>query len=250
MRLSVLLVVLLAAGAASAQAPAPEREPFPAAPTPPPLVSAPEEDEAQAPPPAARAEPSTAETPPAEGLLVRDTPVRAKLLTRYERDEHLVSRVSMEVLGGAAGGLVGGGLGFLAGTALGAATVGCEFASCVISGLVGGAVGVAMALPAGTYFGAHLFQGRGTYAAAMVGSLLGWGVAGVGLGVLSATTSVSETVGYALLALPVLGASLAYEFSHSARLSQAQRPRPDAPRVVPVAGFTTSGARLGLTGSF
>lgn len=248
MRLSVLLVVLMAAGAASAQAPSPEREPFPATLTPPPLVSAPEDDEAQA--RAASAESSTAETPPAEGFLVRDTPVRAKLLTRYERDEHFMSRVGMEVLGGAAGGFVGGGLGFLAGTALGAATVGCEFASCVISGLVGGAVGVAMALPAGTYFGAHLFEGQGTYAAALVGSLLGWGVAGLGLGVLSATTSVSETVGYALLALPVLGASLAYEFSHSAQLGQGQRPRPDAPRVVPVAGFTTSGARLGLTGSF
>jgi hypothetical protein len=227
-RLSVLLLVLLGA-AASAQEPAPASEQTP---PPPPLVSAPEEDT------------------PLDAPL--DAPVRAEgPLHGYEDNARFVPRLSLEVAGGAVGGFVGGGAGFLTGALLGVATVGCGSYECLVSGFVGGLIGVLLGVPSGTYLGARLLGGRGTFSATMAGSLIGWGAAGLGFGLISGTASgPSDLASAALLSLPVLGASVAYEISHADHLPQAPRPSASRPRVVPLAGFTASGARLGLAGQF
>lgn len=229
-RLSVLLLALLGA-AASAQEPAPA----PALP-PPPLVAAPEEDAPPAPPPADAPMRGAGEEGPLHG---------------YEDNARFVPRLSLEVLGGTAGGFVAGGSGFLLGALLGVATVGCDSYECLVAGFVGGALGLLLGVPAGTYLGGRILRGRGTFSATMAGSLIGWGAAGLGLGLISGTEAgSSELATFALLSLPVVGASVAYEISHADHPAQAPRPSASRPRVVPVAGFTASGARLGLAGQF
>ena len=241
-RPSVLLLLLLAAGAASAQEPASETGQAPAsALPPPPLVSAPAEDAPLAPPPTVRAGPSAS-----------DVPMREEVSLHRDADNaRFMPRVGLEVLGGTAGGFVGGGAGFLAGALLGAATVGCGSYECLVSGAVGGIIGILLGLPSGTYLGARILGGRGTLSATMAGSILGWGAAGLGLAVTSSMDSgTSDVVAVGLLSLPVLGASVAYEISHADHLPQAPRPGASGPRVVPVAGFTASGPKLGLAGRF
>jgi hypothetical protein len=227
-RLLVLLLVLLGA-AASAQEPAPALPP-------PPLVTAPEEDAPPAPPPA-------------------DAPVRGEREESPLHDDQdnarFVPRLSLEVLGGTAGGFVAGGSGFLLGALLGVATVGCGSYECIVAGFVGGAVGLLLGVPTGTYLGGRILRGRGTFSATMAGSLIGWGLTGLGLGILSGTQAgASDVATFALLSLPVVGASVAYEISHADHLPQAPRPSASGPRVVPVVGFTASGPRLGLAGQF
>lgn len=239
----LLLLALLGASAASAQEAVPVSAPAPALP-PPPLVSAPEEDTPLAPPP--RAEPFAA------GPSLDALPPQGEVIPRQyvpgTWDERIVPRVGLEVVGGAAGGFVGGGAGFLLGLALGATTVGCTDEACLVTALVGGLAGLGLGVPAGTYLGAALLDGRGTFAAAIGGSILGWG--GTLLGLL-ATGSSSDALSVALLMLPVAGASVAYEISHANHFPQALPATAAAsPRVVPLAGFTPSGPRLGLAGIF
>lgn len=221
-RLSILLLALLGASAASAQEP-----PLP----PPPLVSAPQEA-------------------PASDAPLREASEDISLLGSADTG-HFVPRIGLEVLGGAAGGFVGGGAGFLAGALIGLTTLGCETSACLVSAALGGILGVLAGVPAGTYLGAQLVGGRGTFSATVVGSLIGWGAMGIGYAAVAGSRAgSSDALSIALLSLPVLGSSVAYEVSHADHLPQAPRTGASPARVLPVVGFTDSGARLGLVGRF
>jgi hypothetical protein len=158
--------------------------------------------------------------------------------------EDPVPRVALEVVGGIAGGVVGGGVGLGAGYLLGAPTVGCSN-ECQVTALVGGFAGVVLGIPAGAWLGGGLMGGEGRFLATAAGSAVGWGGALLGTLLLG---DDNETLALVLLALPVAGATVGYELSHSAqRRAATEEP---AVRVVPVAGFGARGPRLGLLGRF
>jgi hypothetical protein len=160
----------------------------------------------------------------------------------------------METMGGAAGGALAGaavgGVGYVTGFILSAAggstfESGCDFCNRTV--LVGGLAGAAFGVPIGTWLGGRMMGGQGQFAAAMGGSMVGWG------GALLGSMLLGEDAGgfaYALLALPVAGAAVGYELSHSAWRRRATAPPEPPVRVVPLVGFGERGPRLGLMGQF
>lgn len=242
-RLFPLLALLLVSGLASAQeAPA---EPGPAtAPagslTPPPLVGAPDED---VPPPSGSEGTSASARPPVTaGALPGAKAAPAK---------DPVPRVGMEVLGGAAGGVVGatvlGSFGYL----LGSGTVGCD--ECLVMAAAGAAAGALIGIPVGTYAGGRFMGGSGRLGATVAGSMVGWGATLLALALVnSGDSGAPAAVNAALFILPVVGASAGFELSHA----NALNPEAEAPahagsvRLLPVATYSAQGPRLALMGSF
>ncbi|WP_426736247.1 GlsB/YeaQ/YmgE family stress response membrane protein [Myxococcus faecalis] len=163
--------------------------------------------------------------------------------------EDPVPRIAVEFVGGTAGGIAGGAVGLVVGYLLGAPTVGCD--ECNVVSLVGGLTGVVIGVPAGTWAGGRLMDGKGTILATVGGSLVGWGGALLGSLVLGADDD--KAVSALLLFLPVIGATTGYELSHQSHSAV----KPVAPtradtgvRLMPVAGMTEHGPRFGLIGRF
>jgi hypothetical protein len=242
--LSTWLALLLLAGTAPVHAQQeptgeqdrPELTPPPLVPVPPPGEQRPRGGEEKKPP----SEPAGQEPKPSvstEALPRRDAALPP---------EDPVPRVAVEVVGGIAGGVVGGAVGLGVGYLLGAPTVGCNN-ECQITALVGGAAGMALGMPAGAWLGGRVMDGQGRFLATAAGSAVGWGGALLGTLLLG---DDNETLALVLLALPVAGASVGYELSHSAARRAAAAEEEPPVRVVPVAGFGERGARLGLLGRF
>jgi hypothetical protein len=158
--------------------------------------------------------------------------------------------VAVELVGGTTGGIAAGTVGVLVGYLLAAPTVGCD--ECRIVSLVGGATGLLLGIPAGTWVGGRLMGGKGRFVSAAGGSLVGWGGALLGSLLLGAS-SEDDTLALLLLALPLAGATTGYELSHAAERRAAGPPASRTSgqlRVLPVAGMTERGPRLGLMGRF
>ncbi|RKH07136.1 hypothetical protein D7V97_21780 [Corallococcus sp. CA053C] len=161
-------------------------------------------------------------------------------------------RVGMELLGGAAGGVVGatvlGSFGYL----LGSATVGCD--ECLVVAVAGTAAGALIGIPVGTYGGGRFMNGRGRLGATVAGSMVGWGATLLGLSLAnSGGSDAPAAVNIALFVLPVVGASVGFELSHANALQQeAAAPQAHTPgvRLLPVATYSDKGPRLALLGSF
>ncbi|MBU8896166.1 GlsB/YeaQ/YmgE family stress response membrane protein [Corallococcus sp. H22C18031201] len=176
------------------------------------------------------------------------------LVTDAPRDP--VPRIAVDMVGGAAGGVVGVlGLG-LAGYLAAAPTVGCNSDECSILAVMAGIAGGCIGVPLGTYLGGQLMGGQGRLWPTAVGSLVGWGGALLGQVTLNngeGGGTPSTVMAAALLALPVIGATVGYELSqapqapvrHDTDVASRQ-----SVRLVPVAGYAQGSARLGLMGSF
>lgn len=195
--------------------------------------------------------PSRAQPPP-EDVSAREpakqaaapVPSRASALP-----EDPVPRIAVEVVGGAAGGIIAGTVGLVTGYVVALPTVGCD--ECRVVSLVGGLTGVLLGIPSGTWMGGRLMGGRGTLLATAGGSLVGWCGALLG-SILLGDSGDSDALSLALLAMPVAGATVGYELSRpsSAPATPPAVSRPSQVHLVPVAGMTEHGARLGLMGRF
>ncbi|RKH00175.1 GlsB/YeaQ/YmgE family stress response membrane protein [Corallococcus carmarthensis] len=242
-RLFPLLALLLVSGLASAQeAPAEPAQAPAGSLTPPPLVVAPDEDVPPPPPDV-----------PSEGEVPTRTSVTAEALPSVKAApaKDPVPRVAVEVLGGAAGGVVGatilGSVGYL----LGSATVGCD--ECLVMAVAGAAAGGIIGIPVGTYAGGRFMGGRGRVGATVAGSMVGWGATFLALTLVnSGGTEAPPAVNAALFILPVVGASAGFELSHGNALRQEAEARASTPSVhlMPVATYSSKGPHLGLMGSF
>ncbi|MFP2961917.1 polymer-forming cytoskeletal protein [Myxococcus sp. 1LA] len=112
--------------------------------------------------------------------------------------------------------------------------------------------GVVVGIPAGTWLGGKLMGGQGTFLATAGGSLVGWGGALLGSALLGIGDD-DQGGAVALLLLPVVGAVAGYELS-----SPSEEERPALTRkaststfqVVPIAGMSERGPRLGFAGRF
>ncbi|QSQ23584.1 GlsB/YeaQ/YmgE family stress response membrane protein [Pyxidicoccus parkwayensis] len=229
-----------ASGEEPAQAPAPEL-------TPPPLI------------PASGTDQPLRGRPPAEGENPRGAASHDEASTTAlsepalpgradARKEDPVPRVAVELVGGTAGGIVAGTVGLVAGYVLALPTVGCD--DCRVVSLVGGFAGVLIGIPAGTWTGGRVMGGRGTLLATTGGSLVGWG--GALLGALLLDSGDSDALSLALLVMPIVGATAGYELSQSSTPAAppARLSRQSQVHVVPLAGMTEHGPRLGLMGRF
>ncbi|RKH19733.1 GlsB/YeaQ/YmgE family stress response membrane protein [Corallococcus sp. CA047B] len=244
-RLFPLLALLLVSGLASAQEAPAEPATAPTGNlTPPPLVGAAEED--VPPPPEVEPrgdEPAVSRPSVTAGALPEARPPPSK---------DPVPRVALEVLGGAAGGVVGatvlGSFGYL----LGSATVGCD--ECLVVAVAGAAAGALIGIPVGTYAGGRFMNGRGRLGPTVAGSMVGWGATLLGLSLVnSGGSDAPPAVNAALFILPVVGASVGYELTHSSalRVEEASRQsRSQGVRLMPVATYGAKGPHLGLLGSF
>ncbi|WP_223637321.1 GlsB/YeaQ/YmgE family stress response membrane protein [Corallococcus sp. EGB] len=239
-----LLALLLVSSLASAQeAPAEPAQAPAGSLTPPPLVGAPDEDVPPPPDATSGDEVPKRASVPAEALpSVKAAPVA----------KDPVPRVAVEVLGGAAGGVVGatvlGSVGYL----LGSATVGCD--ECLVMAAAGAGAGAIIGIPVGTYAGGRLMDGRGRVGPTVLGSLVGWGATFLALTLVnSGGTETPPAVNAALFILPVVGASAGFELSHAKVLRQEAAPQA-APtpsvHLMPVATYSNKGPHLGLMGSF
>ncbi|RKH34544.1 GlsB/YeaQ/YmgE family stress response membrane protein, partial [Corallococcus sicarius] len=163
-----------------------------------------------------------------------------------------VPRVAVELLGGTAGGFVGGTVLGSFGYLLGSATVGCD--ECLVVAVAGTAAGALIGIPVGTYAGGRLMKGRGTLGATVAGSMVGWGATLLGLSLAnSGGGDAPAAVNIALFVLPMVGASVGFELSHANTLQQeaAQaQARTSGVRLLPVATYSDKGPRLALLGSF
>ncbi|MCY1035066.1 GlsB/YeaQ/YmgE family stress response membrane protein [Corallococcus sp. BB11-1] len=241
-----LLALLLVSGLASAQeAPAEPATAPTRGLTPPPLVGA-EAEDVPAPPDAESPEdaPSGSRPSVTAGALPDARPPPSK---------DPVPRVAVEALGGAAGGVVGatvlGSFGYL----LGSATVGCD--ECLVMAVAGAAAGALIGIPVGTYAGGRFMNGRGRLGPTVAGSMVGWGATLLGISLVnSGGADAPPAVNAALFILPVVGASVGYELTHSSTLRAEEAARqPHAPqgvRLMPVATYGAKGPHLGLLGSF
>nr|WP_227027355.1 GlsB/YeaQ/YmgE family stress response membrane protein [Corallococcus soli] len=241
-----LLALLLVSGLASAQeAPAEPATAPTRGLTPPPLVGA-EAEDVPAPPDAESPEdaPSGSRPSVTAGALPDARPPPSK---------DPVPRVAVEALGGAAGGVVGatvlGSFGYL----LGSATVGCD--ECLVMAVAGAAAGALIGIPVGTYAGGRFMNGRGRLGPTVAGSMVGWGATLLGISLVnSGGADAPPAVNAALFILPVVGASVGYELTHSSTLRAEEAARqsqaPQGVRLMPVATYGAKGPHLGLLGSF
>ncbi|WP_240359136.1 GlsB/YeaQ/YmgE family stress response membrane protein [Pyxidicoccus trucidator] len=239
-----LAVLVLSGPGASWGQQAPQEEPgqAPASElTPPPLVPIPPPGTADAKPAPEGAE-SGGEDAPTPSVSEQALPGRAAVPPKDP-----VPRVAMEVVGGTAGGLIAGTVGLAAGYVLALPTVGCD--ECRVVALVGGFTGVLMGIPAGTWLGGRLMGGKGQFLATAGGSLVGWGGALLGSLLLSDAAD-SDALALALLVMPIAGATAGYELSNPSERPPAVPRASERVRVLPVAGMTERGPRLGLMGRF
>ncbi|WP_426754420.1 GlsB/YeaQ/YmgE family stress response membrane protein [Myxococcus sp. Y35] len=240
-------LVLWGQGAAWAQEPVPS-EPAQAPATeltPPPLISAPASTDVPTRPGASGDDAFSLQEADGTGSLDEQAlPNQA-----HARASDPVPRIAVEFVAGTGGGIVAGTLGLLAGYLVGASTVGCD--ECGIVAGVGGLSGVLVGIPAGTWLGGRLMGGKGTFLGTAGGSLVGWGAMAIGSAVIGADED-NAGVTAALLLLPVVGAVTGYELSSQSRASTpvSKREASRQVQVVPVAGMTEHGARLGLMGRF
>lgn len=166
----------------------------------------------------------------------------------HTRPADPVPRITVEFASGVAGGLAAGTAGLVLGFLLGSATVGCD--ECAIVAAVGGGSGVLLGIPAGTWLGGRVMGGKGSFLGTLGGSLAGWGAFALATAVVG-DRDVNPGVGAVLLLLPIAGAVTGYELSSQRNiLKESQREASNQVRLVPVAGMTAHGARLGLMGSF
>jgi hypothetical protein len=166
-------------------------------------------------------------------------------------------RAGLGLLGGLGGGLVWAGVGTMAGQ-LAVLPVGCEREVCSGARLSGAFVGALLGVPAGTYFAGELTGGRGSYASALAGSLVGWGFVSIGQylfvangdGIGDAELDDDGLAVAVLLTLPALGSTLGYQISHAQTTRQPQGPgRWIAVRVLLEVLFgSIGGATAGLGG--
>ncbi len=207
-----------------------------AQPAPPPALSTPPLVSAPDPSSAPTAEPEDGALPPSEEP------------SGVARSSAL--RLTFGLAGGLAGGVGVGGFGLVSGLALNNVS-GCKSLECALwPGVLGGS-GLFVGIPLGTYLAGKLWGGRGTFMAAMGGSLAGWGAGLLSAMLLSLVTSESGAIYIPIFGLPIVGAAVGYAISHA---DHAPRPKP-SPRasrlqVLPVAGYSSGGARVGLVGSF
>ncbi len=118
---------------------------------------------------------------------------------------------------------------------------GCTGDWCGLGGLaVGGLVGAALAAPVGVYLVGSTNDTTGSFGAALGGSALGT-LAGLGV---FAVTDWSEVGGAALIAGPVVGATIGFNVTRT----RTHRERPRA--WVPVAGTAHGVTSLGVAGWF
>jgi hypothetical protein len=207
--------------------------------TPPPLISAPAPDRTS--PPAD--EPPRGEDAPSPAVSEQALPGRAAMPPKNP-----VPRVAVELVGGATGGLLAGTVGLATGYVLALPTVGCD--DCHVVAFVGGFTGVLLGIPAGTWVGGRLMGGKGQFLATAGGSLVGWG--GLLLGsLLLGDAGDNDVLSLGLLLMPMVGATAGYELSNPSELGTATAPRAaERVQVLPVAGMTEQGPRLGLMGRF
>jgi|GEM_PF-6126103 len=138
-------------------------------------------------------------------------------------------RAGIGLLGGIGGGLVGAGAGALLGH-VAAAPVGCEDELCRGARLSGAYAGALLGVPAGTYFAGRHAGGRGTYASALTGSLVGWGLVAVGQFFVVpeggfGSAEPDHALGLALLlTLPTVGSTLGYQWAHTRAGRETYRP--------------------------
>ncbi|WP_226994200.1 GlsB/YeaQ/YmgE family stress response membrane protein [Myxococcus hansupus] len=166
----------------------------------------------------------------------------------YTRPADPVPRITVEFASGVAGGLAAGTAGLVLGFLLGSATVGCD--ECAIVAAVGGSSGVLLGIPAGTYLGGRMMGGKGSFLGTLGGSLVGWGAFALGTAVVG-DRDINPGIAVVMLMLPIAGAVTGYELSSQRNiLKESQREASSQVRLVPVAGMTSHGARLGLMGSF
>ncbi|MDC0709937.1 hypothetical protein POL68_15795 [Stigmatella sp. ncwal1] len=157
---------------------------------PPPLVSAPKE--AEEPRPSAvlfphRLEPAQPQGP---GLIA--------------------SRLMLELLAGAAGGVGIGAVSFLVGASVISGACNGDSLDCFVPLFMMGGAGALIGVPLGVYGAGKLMKGRGQFWPTLIGT-----VAGAGLGLVSALASQDGTAFIlGLSAGPVLGALAGYEISH------------------------------------
>ncbi|MFP2912219.1 GlsB/YeaQ/YmgE family stress response membrane protein [Pyxidicoccus sp. 3LFB2] len=240
--LSSWLAVLVLAGPGASWGQQPPREEPGQSPaselTPPPLVPV-SPPEAPAPPDDA---PPGDEAAPSPSVSEQALPGRAAVPPKDP-----VPRVAMEVVGGTAGGLLAGTVGMAAGYVLALPTVGCD--DCRVVALVGGFTGVLLGIPAGTWMGGRFMGGKGRLLATAGGSLVGWGGALLGSLLLS-DAGDNDAVALALLVLPLAGASVGYELSNPSENTVPAPRASERVQVLPMAGMTERGPRLGLMGRF
>jgi hypothetical protein len=242
----VLCLALLASSVGFAQAPdraappAPSLSPPPLVPAPsaPPLVPVPEE-------PAA---PEVPEAPVPEGEIIP----RSDLELLPGSPRFAPGRVALEAVGGVVGG-VGLGLGAVFGIAgLFAISVGCDEACAVVASLLA-LPAIAIGIPLGVSLAGGLMEGQGRFLPALGGMF-----AGVGATLLVGASNNEAVTTLAALTLPVAGAVIGYELSHSVgsrTLEEDEGSRGGYARssfqVVPVLGVTARGGFLGgLSGRF
>ncbi|RKG93070.1 GlsB/YeaQ/YmgE family stress response membrane protein [Corallococcus terminator] len=239
------LALLLVSGLASAQeAPAEPATAPTGSLTPPPLVGAAEEDVPPPPDITSQGDVSSGARPSVTAGALPDA--------RPPPSKDPVPRVAVEVLGGASGGVVGatvlGSFGYL----LGSATVGCD--ECLVMAVAGAAAGALIGIPVGTYAGGRFMNGRGRLGPTVAGSMVGWGATLLGISLVnSGGSDAPPAVNAALFILPVVGASVGYELTHSSamRVEEASRQsRSQGVTLMPVATYGAKGPHLGLLGSF
>ncbi len=214
--------------------------------------------------------PQPLEAPPAEAskpAVTRDTPelrpVEPQPMPLEPRDEIIprelaaeedspfsIPRLLPEMLGGAGGAIVGGGLGLVVGLLISpAACSDSDDAFCSLGpALLGLTIGAGVGLPIGTYGAGRLLGGRGGFGFTFLGMLLG-GAVGTGIALLT-----SDEVGVISVTVGALGgAALGFELSQpsSGSLPGAQLQANAALSVLPIIGVTPQGGlQAGLTGRF
>ncbi len=203
----------------------------PAYPTPPPLVPAPGEPE--------EATEASGEEPAGE-------PPQGEIIPREpRRDQWIGGRVALELLGGSLIGFVG----LLPGAYLSIRGISSESSDQFFTGLAVMAVGLSTGASLGVVGAGGLVGVEGRFLPTFAGAGLG-----MGAGLLLALTigpTVGEIAFIPMLAAPIIGAIVGYEFSHARALATEPAPTETAPQVMPLVTVTPRGGILGgLVGRF
>jgi hypothetical protein len=156
------------------------------------------------------------------------------------------ARISLEVMGGAAGGALSGVLALLAAKAV---LGNCgDNPGCIITGIGTTAVAIVLGAPLGVTVVGQLAGGRGSYWPSLLGMAVG---SGTGIVLAAALNRTSEVLRYAsLVVFPLIGAVVGYELWHAYRTPDRVRlTRGDAAGsslpLIPWVGFTPAGGVLG-----
>jgi hypothetical protein len=206
--------------------------------TPPPLVPAPTQEE---PSPSGEEYPEFEEEPQDERI--------PREWARPESSGLKVSRIMLELLGGATLGIVGGVPG--AALAVGAAFCdGCGSTGGFLAGVALSFAGLTVGSALGIKALGSLLDGEGRFLSTLAGSSLG-GLAGLGLGMIIGFAAGSELWFIPVLAGPIVGGIIAYESSHADSLQKHSAEPPPEVSVIPVFSVSPRGGIIGgLVGRF